>query len=464
MALVNEAEISEAGPVVDAPEPAIVVDGVSKRFRLYRDRTSSLKETVTRRFRSRYEEFWAVNDVSLEIPRGKTLGLIGHNGSGKSTLLRLMAGIHPPTMGSITTRGRISALLELGAGFHPELTGRENIYLNGSILGLNRREVDAVIEDIISFAGIEEFIDSPVKVYSSGMYVRLGFAVAVHVNPEILFIDEVIAVGDEEFQRRCFDYLYRLRRRGVTIVLVSHAHGIMQTICDEVIWLDHGSIVERGDPAQVVKAYLEAVNRTEGERLDAEAQAGAAALASAEAGEDPDVEAGAAKSGRGARRRLDTGSEATIRLTGVELIGANGRPTRVAGSGDALTIRVGFVANGPIVDPAFGFGLASEAGLVIVATNTVFHGVHTGTVDGRGHIDFLIPQLPLMPGTYLIDAAVTDASMLHTFDQRLEDVTLHVQPGTSVERAGLVDVGGSWVGPALADPPARSATPASSGG
>jgi ABC-2 type transport system ATP-binding protein/lipopolysaccharide transport system ATP-binding protein len=432
----------------ETSEPVIVVEHVSKRFRLYRDRTSSIKETVTRRFRSRFDEFWAVRDVSLEIRRGKTLGLIGHNGSGKSTLLRLMAGIHPPTDGTIVTHGRISTLLELGAGFHPDLTGRENIYLNASILGLTRRDVDDVVESIIDFAGIEDFIDTPVKVYSSGMYVRLGFAVAVHVNPEILLIDEVIAVGDEEFQRRCFDYLYRLRRRGVTIVLVSHAHSVVQTMCDEVAWLDHGRLVERGDPGTVVRHYLEAVNRTEGERLDAEAAAESAASAT-----DGPLSAStvSGRSGRGARRRMDAGGDMTIRLTGVDVIGPHGRPTRVSGSGDPATVRVSFATTGPIVNPAFGIAVTSEGGLVVIATNTVFHAVETGTIAGRGHIDFEIPRLPLLPGTYLIDAAVTDASMLHTFDQRLEEVALQVQPGSSPERAGMIDPGGSWTAPVLSD-------------
>jgi lipopolysaccharide transport system ATP-binding protein len=340
-------------------------------------------------------------------------------------------------------------LLELGAGFHPDLTGRENIYLNASILGLTRREVDEVVEEIIDFAGIEEFIDSPVKVYSSGMYVRLGFAVAVHVNPEILFIDEVIAVGDEEFQRRCFDYLYWLRRRGVTIVLVSHAHGVMQTMCDEIAWLDHGRLVERGDPGTVVRHYLEAVNRTEGERLDAEALATSGSTATS--GLDQGTSAVSGTSGRGARRRMDAGGDVTIRLTGVDVIGPGGRRTRVTGAGDPLTVRLSFSTTGPIVSPAFGIAVESEGGLVVVATNTVFHKVETGTIAGRGHIDFEIPRLPLMPGTYVIDAAVTDSSMLHTFDQRLEEVTIHVQPGSSCERAGLIDAGGSWTGPVLSD-------------
>ena len=426
-----------AADAADSPDIAITVDHVSKKFRLYRDRASSLKEMVTRRFTSRYEEFWAVNDVDIRIKRGQTFGLIGHNGSGKSTLLRLMAGIHPPTSGTITSHGRISALLELGAGFHPDLTGRENIYLNGSILGLSRKEVDQVIDRIISFAGLEAFIDSPVKVYSSGMYVRLGIAVAVHVEPEILFIDEVIAVGDEEFQRRCFDHLYKLRRQGVTIVLVSHAHSLMQTMCDEVAWLDHGRLVEIGDPNTVVKHYIEAVNVTEGERLDAEA-----GLAGSDGAEGADGE-----DGRGATRRQS--SDASARIVKVDVLGQDGRPTRVAGAGDAMSIRLHFDVGEPIDDPTFSVGIDHDSGQNLAGTNTVFHQAATGRVEGRGHIDFVIPKLPLLPGTYRIDAAISDKSMMHTFDHRLEEVTFHVQPGSSPERSGLIDLGGHWEGPVL---------------
>jgi lipopolysaccharide transport system ATP-binding protein len=432
------------GAAVQESQPVIVVDGVSKRFRLYRDRASSLKEMITRRFRSRYDEFWAVRDVSLDIRPGQTFGLIGHNGSGKSTLLRLMAGIHPATKGTIKTTGRISALLELGAGFHPDLTGRENIYLNASILGLTRREVDEVIDQIISFAGLEEFIDTQVKVYSSGMYVRLGFAVAVHVKPDILFIDEVIAVGDEEFQRRCFDHLYHLRRQGVTIVLVSHSAGVMQTICDQVGWLDHGRMVELGDPNTVVKHYLEAVNRTEGERLDAEAQA-------ASDDEDSTTSSIDAGSARGARRRLATGSDAAIEITGVDLLDGEGRSTRVGITGEPLVVRVSFAAVSPVEDPAFAVGIAHDSGLHVSGTNTVFHGIRTGTISGSGHIDFEIPRLSLLPGTYMIDVAITDRAMLHTFDHRLEEVVLHVQSGSTQQHSGLVDLGGSWRAPEIED-------------
>ena len=247
---------------------SITVRGVSKKFRLERNRPSSLKEAVLRIGRGRdTDDFWVLRDIDLDIPAGSFFGLIGHNGSGKSTLLRLMAGIHRPTEGTIEATGRLSALLELGTGFHPDLTGRENVYLNGAMLGLTRKRMAASIDDIIDFSGIGDFIDEPVKIYSSGMYVRLGFAVAVNVEPEILLVDEVIAVGDEEFQRRCMSHMNRLRASGTTIVLVSHNTDLMIDLCDTVGWLDHGRLMTVGEPADVVAAYLAKVSEVGDNKL-----------------------------------------------------------------------------------------------------------------------------------------------------------------------------------------------------
>jgi ABC-2 type transport system ATP-binding protein len=231
---------------------AIEVEGVSKRFRLYRERPSSVKQRllVTR---SKAEDFWALRDVSFAIEQGSSIGLIGHNGSGKTTLLKCIAGILRPSAGTIRSRGRMAALLELGAGFHPELTGRENVYLNASFLGLNRREAEVVYDDIVGFAELEDFMDNQVKFYSSGMLVRLGFAVAVHVDPEILLIDEVLAVGDESFQQRCVDRVREFQREGRTIVLVTHALDTVVDVCDRAVMLDHGLLHMDGDPADVVR-------------------------------------------------------------------------------------------------------------------------------------------------------------------------------------------------------------------
>jgi len=217
----------------------------------------SIKEAVIHRSRRQLvEEFWALQDIDLEVASGSFVGLIGHNGSGKSTLLKLLAGIHRQTTGKITVHGRLSALLELGAGFHPELTGRENIYLNGAILGMDRRQMARAVDNIVEFSGIGDFVDAQVRVYSSGMYVRLGFAIAVHVSPDILLVDEVIAVGDEDFQQKCLDHMAALRRQGVTIVLVSHDLDQVRALCDRVAWIDRSRLVEMGDPGLVCDRYL----------------------------------------------------------------------------------------------------------------------------------------------------------------------------------------------------------------
>src|SRR5947207_352905 len=235
-------------------DAAIEVDGIGKRFRRFKERPTSIKARVTK-FRVRAEEFWALKDVGFDVPEGSTTGLIGPNGSGKSTLLRIVAGILRPTEGQVVTRGRIAALLELGAGFHPELTGRENVFLNASILGLTRKETEAKFDEIVAFAELEDFIDNQVKFYSSGMFVRLGFAVAVHVDPQILLVDEVLAVGDEGFQRKCLDRVRQFQREGRTIMFVTHAADLVRQICDEAVMLDHGRIKAAGHPEEVVRQF-----------------------------------------------------------------------------------------------------------------------------------------------------------------------------------------------------------------
>jgi len=251
---------------------AIQADKLSKRFWLNAERHTSIKERLVRRNMPKGREFWALRDASFEIERGSTFGLLGQNGSGKSTTLKVLAGIYRPTSGTVMVDGRVSALLELGAGFHPDLTGRENIRLNGAILGLGGKQVDAAMDRIIDFAGLGEFIDSPVKIYSSGMYVRLGFAIAVSLDPEILMVDEVIAVGDEEFQRKCFDHLFELRKRGTTIVLVTHSLGTIRDMCDQAAWLEHGRIRQLGPAADVVDGYIRDVNEREVQAQEAIAQ------------------------------------------------------------------------------------------------------------------------------------------------------------------------------------------------
>jgi lipopolysaccharide transport system ATP-binding protein len=239
--------------------PAVIVDHVSKRFRLYRERNKSLKSALMRGRTSIYDEFWAVKDVSLEVPEGTTFGLIGRNGSGKSTLLKMLARILVPDKGRVVMNGRVASLLEVGSGFHPELSGRENIYLNGSILGMSKKEIDGKFDDIVDFSEVRRFIDQPVKNYSSGMYVRLGFSVAVHVRPDILVVDEVLAVGDAGFQAKSRKRFAELKGDGRTIILVSHSMSQVRELCDRVAWIDQGSLRAIGEPSRVIADYLASV-------------------------------------------------------------------------------------------------------------------------------------------------------------------------------------------------------------
>lgn len=235
---------------------AVRVDSLGKKFRIYTERNQSLKSALMRGRVSKYDQFWALRNLSLEVTKGTTLGLVGGNGSGKSTLLKTLAKIYWPDEGEIEYFGRMSALLEVGSGFHPELTGRENIFLNGSILGMKRKEIEQRYEQIVEFSGVREFIDQPVKNYSSGMYVRLGFSVAIHVEPDILVVDEVLAVGDAAFQAQCFERFRELKRQGTTIILVSHDMDAVNRLCDEVAWIKKGKLQKHGPAREVTKAYL----------------------------------------------------------------------------------------------------------------------------------------------------------------------------------------------------------------
>jgi lipopolysaccharide transport system ATP-binding protein len=240
-------------------EWAVRVDDVSKKFRLYHERNQTLKSAILRGKASRHEDFWALRDVTFEVKQGQTHGLIGSNGSGKSTLLKCLAKIYWPTSGDIEYRGRMASLLEVGSGFHLELSGRENIYLNGSILGMSKREIDSKFDEIVDFSGVERFLDQPVKNYSSGMYVRLGFSIAINVDPDILVVDEVLSVGDEEFQRKCFQKFRELKAAGKTIIIVTHAMPVVRDLCDTATWLRSGSVVQVGPSGTVVDAYLDSV-------------------------------------------------------------------------------------------------------------------------------------------------------------------------------------------------------------
>lgn len=343
---------------------------VSKRFRLYARRNNSLKAAVVHRTRGKYEDFWALTDVSFEIEAGETFGLVGHNGSGKSTMLKCIAGLLVPDRGTVETYGRISSVLELGVGFHPELSGRENIFLNGTFFGYSRRDINRRLEDIVSFAGLEDFIDEPVKSYSSGMYARLGFSVATHVDPEILLVDEVLAVGDEEFQRRCIERIVEFRAEGRTIVFVSHALASVRMLCDRVAWLDHGVLRGVGDPSDLIEQYLD--------------------VATADMEE------------RGSSER-PTGSWLNV----LEIIGPNGQ-TNVLRAGDPVRLRLSWDAPHRVIAPVVGIAIYRHDGVLVYGTDTKIARIEMSVDRGPGAAEFSIPSFRALAGSYHVDIAMAE--------------------------------------------------------
>ncbi|MBS1698148.1 MAG: ABC transporter ATP-binding protein [Actinobacteria bacterium] len=362
--------------IESAERPDIVrLSDVTKEFRVRKD--NSLKDRIVHFGRLGQEHrttFTAVDEVTLDIQAGTTVGLLGANGSGKSTLLKLIGGIVSPTRGTVQTRGRMAALLELGAGFHPDLSGRENVFLNASLLGLTRDQITERFDDILAFSGIGEFIDTAVKFYSSGMYVRLAFAVAVHTDPDILLVDEVLAVGDEAFQRKCMERIAQFRQEGRTIILVSHAANQVQELCDRGIVLSHGEVVFDGSANDAVRALR---NVLEGRRAD-EAQ--------------PDE------------------TERAIQVKSIELFDAAGAPTDEIDVDESLTIRVNVDALHRIDQWDVGFSIDTPLGHMVLASNTEMVGAALDPIDGPRPVDFTIASVHLGEGQYYVNANVVGIS------------------------------------------------------
>ncbi len=402
-------------------QPLVELRRVSRRFEKRTERHRSLQELFIRLFQRssiQVDEFWPLRDVSLSIHPGDSLGVIGPNGSGKSTLLKLITGILQPTEGELYVRGRLSSLLELGAGFQPDLTGRENIYLNGSIYGLSRAEMNRRLPDIIRYAELGEFIDTPVKHYSSGMYVRLGFAVAIHTQPDILLVDEVLAVGDVSFQHKCLNSIHTFRQNGGTLVLVSHDMTAIQSICNRAIWIEDGRIQAEGKPTDVVMAYLGSMaSREEAARSLQESP------------------------GPGTSQRWGSGK---IQITQVELCGGDGRPRSVFVTGEPLQIRLHYHSAELVKAPIFGVALHHENGVHIAGPNTRFSGVHIPQVEREGVITYRIPRLPLLEGTYAVSVAVVNETDTEIFDYHDRRYPFRVFPGRRRDGYGLISLEGAW--------------------
>ncbi len=426
---------------------AIQVTHASKVYRRYNRRRqfATLKSALLSRSLVRDlepdETFAAVRDVTFTVPAGRTLGVIGRNGSGKSTLLKLVAGITKATSGSVVVNGRISALIELGAGFHPEISGRENVFINGIMLGLSKKEVARRFDEIVDFAEIKDFIDAPVKTYSSGMYMRLGFAVAIHVDPDVLLVDEVLAVGDEGFTHKCLDKFSEFKRRGKTILLVTHSLGLVERFCDEALWMDGGSMKGLGDPKRVVGAYVTDVEISEEEQLaasDARAQEAATTVspdepASAVLPDNPIESAtGPADMFRAAEGRWGSRE---IEIVDVSLTGADGERAHVFHSGEALHVRLRLRAPVAMEDFVVGIGIFNAEGVCCYGTNTDIEELRAQRILGDAEAVFSIESLDLVEGTYKLDVAVHKLDgypydyhrLLHTFrvKSRTKDVGIY---------------------------------------
>ncbi len=385
--------------------PVIRVVDVSKRFRLHHDK--SVKERLVGFRRHRTEEFWALRGVAFEVDASHTVGLIGANGSGKSTLLKIIGGILSPTDGYVERRGRMAALLELGAGFHPDLTGRENVYMNASILGLSRKQTDRCFDAIVDFSGIEPFIDNQVKFYSSGMYVRLAFAVAVHVDPEILLIDEVLAVGDEPFQRKCMTRIRRFQQEGRTMIVVSHAIDVVRQLCDRVIMLEKGEVMVDGKPQETLRVYRE--------RYEPQVQ------------DQPDV--------RGNRQ---------LTIDRMVVTDGGAEPRDRFAPGDRLGVELDIVAADVVDDPVVGVAIYNHLDQLMYGTNTARRGVDLGRVSGRRRLRFDFGAIPMVEGQYFVTVAAhsrDELTQYHWLERQLsfkvfseggESGVLHLEPTIEV--------------------------------
>ncbi|WP_104088524.1 ABC transporter ATP-binding protein [Cryobacterium sp. N19] len=376
--------------MTSAPD-IVVIEDVSKRFVLRKD--NSLKErlvTFGRRGRRHREEFWALRNINVTIEAGHTVALIGHNGSGKSTLLKVIGGILDPTTGKVSRRGRIAALLELGAGFHPDLSGRENVYLNASIMGLSRAETEAQFDDILAFSGIGEFIDTQVKFYSSGMYVRLAFAVAVHTNPDLLLVDEVLAVGDEAFQRKCLDKIRAFQAEGRTIVLVTHSLSQVTELCDRAILLNRGEVVFDGEPRGAVVAFRNILEDRRIAEADAQAATGSAAAAA-----------------------IVTSREATILSA---TAGPLGRATGPVGAGDDISITLDLELIQAPDSWACAIQIDNTLGQVAYGTTTRRLGLELHQSSGIYKVKFTLRDSRFGTGKYFVNVSLIDATGRHFAD------------------------------------------------
>ncbi|MCB9008496.1 MAG: ABC transporter ATP-binding protein [Ardenticatenaceae bacterium] len=399
-------------------EPIIRFQNVDKRFAFTKEKPQSVMETFIKLFSRRKgpkqpaESLWAVRDVSFDVLPGQCFGIVGRNGSGKSTILKLIARILRPNNGRILINGRVSALLELGAGFHPDLTGRENIFLNAALLGFDEASTHAYYDRIVEFSELEEFIDMPVRHYSSGMYMRLGFSVAIHMQPDILIVDEILAVGDQAFQSKCIDAIMKMKESGVTIIIVSHNINLVRTLCTHVLWIDKGDPQAYGPVDEIAAEYVAHAYQKKGQPITA------------------------------AFTRSGTGE---IEITSTRFLDQHDEPQEVFATGGPMTIEIAYLAHKPIPNPEFGLAIFRQDGVQVNGPNTQVAGVDLGIIEGEGVLRYEIEQLPLLPATYLVTTAVHDGRSHQCYDYHQKAYSFRVSQGLTRELDGIVLLPARWL-------------------
>ncbi len=379
-------------------EIAIDVNNITKSFKVFLDKGSQLKERLLFRKRSRYEERKVLRGISFQVKKGEAVGLIGHNGCGKSTTLKLLTKIMYPDTGTITMNGRVSSLIELGAGFHPDMSGRENIYTNASIFGLTKKEIDARLDDIVSFSELEEFIDNPVRTYSSGMYMRLAFSVAINVDADILLIDEILAVGDANFQAKCFNKLKEIKAHGTTIVIVSHSLGQIEQICDRSIWIHEGLIRAEGPPKEIDLEYLDFMGQklqesTRKELEEKQQEEGSAEPAEEETQEETPEE----------KKRWGSGA---ARIKKIRAYASDGAEQRIFRTGESIRFKLDYSVREKVTDAVFGIGIFNRDGVQCYGTNTRIDKLPEFSLEKSGTAEIFLEKADLLPGEYLLDFAI----------------------------------------------------------
>ena len=386
------------------PENTIEVRDVTKKFKVYLDKGSQLKERLLFHERNRYEERWVLKGISFDVKKGEAIGLIGHNGCGKSTTLKLLTKIIYPDSGSIEMRGRVSSLIELGAGFHPDMSGRENIYTNAAIFGLTKKEIDARMDDIIAFSELEEFLDNPVRTYSSGMYMRLAFSVAINVDADILLIDEILAVGDTNFQAKCFNKLREIKANGTTIVIVSHSLGQIEQICERTIWIHDGQIRAEGSPRDVHPEYLSFMGekRQEIAEKERERQEEKENKKHQEEAEEKQVTPEELEK----TKQDGRWGNGNARIQSVKLYTKDGQEQNVFATGSPVTVEVAYQLKETVKDAVFGIGVFRSDGVQCYGTNTRIDQLEEFQLTKDGKVRLVLDKVDLLPGEYWLDIAI----------------------------------------------------------